>query len=316
MNKLIISYEQGYSNWYISEFYKFFQKKLEENFNIKFEYLPISVFCQKFNRQINNSEPNIFNWYNLIIQNPSNGKMFVHSWNDYGQVIAEQIVRDDLNVVLFSSCSNITEDLLETYKNKLNIQPSVYCLEHWSNLKDIEKYYSDSTKLNKSFFIGYLYGIRENFHKSFKQSEYFVMKDRRFPGGNLNHETYYNTLSNYRFGMSFNGVAKICYRDLEIFGNGLINLREKLTTLTKNPIIKDVHYIEFFDELLIKSLISGFDIKKNCEHRFEKLLDEHNENNLFEISKISRNWYLNNCIPEKQYEILLDLTNKLEILND
>ena len=39
MDKLIISYEQGYNNWYVSEFYKYFHNKLSEITNIQFEYI-------------------------------------------------------------------------------------------------------------------------------------------------------------------------------------------------------------------------------------------------------------------------------------
>ena len=33
--KLIIAYEYGYDNWYVSEFYKFFHSKLVDEFDIK-----------------------------------------------------------------------------------------------------------------------------------------------------------------------------------------------------------------------------------------------------------------------------------------
>lgn len=314
MDEIIISYEQGYHNWYISEFYKFFHKKLEENYNIHFKYIPINSFSERYGKTINNSDPNIFNWYNLILENPKNGSLFVHTWNDYSQVIAEQIIDEGYNVKLFSSSSNITTEIIDRFKGRLNIQPSIYCLENWSNINLVEKNYNSVKKINKAFFIGYLYGIRENIYQSLIDSESFIIKNRRILNQNLNHELYYETLSKHRFGISLNGVANICYRDLEIFGLGLINLREKLTTLTKNPLINGEHYIEFFDESLISDLISGVDIKKICEDRLDKLLDENNEHILSEMSKTSREWYLENCIPSKQYDILIDLTSNLQIL--
>ena len=42
--RFIISYEQGYTNWYVSEFYKYFHKKLLDNINLDIEY--ISIFLE------------------------------------------------------------------------------------------------------------------------------------------------------------------------------------------------------------------------------------------------------------------------------
>ena len=153
-------------------------------------------------------------------------------------------------------------------------------------------------------------------YQTFIGSDFFLIKDRRTPNENLDNTSYYDSLSKFKFGISLNGAANICYRDLEIFGLGLINLRQPLKTLTKNQIIKDEHYIEFFDEEFIKILLVDQNAKSIAEKKFNMLLDKYNLNYLREISQNSRAWYLNNCFPDKQYEILLELTEHLELLNN
>ncbi len=75
-------------------------------------------------------------------------------------------------------------------------------------------------------------------------------------GGHLVKEKYYEEFSTYKYAMNLDGVAKICYRDLEAFGLGSLLFREKLNVLTHEPIESDKHYIELFDED-IKSTIDG-----------------------------------------------------------
>ena len=76
--KLIISYEYGYTNWYVSEFYKFFHSKLVEETDIEFEYISLRNLSIKFNQEFQTHHSTIFNWFNLVIYNPDNEKMFVH----------------------------------------------------------------------------------------------------------------------------------------------------------------------------------------------------------------------------------------------
>ena len=162
MEKLIISYDQGYSNWYVSEFYKYFHKKLLENVNIHIEYIPLRELATKFGKNSFNQGSSIFNWFNLVIYNPQNDKMFIHSWYDYATEILKYSVDNNFNVVKFSCVSNLTDEVIENYKESIIVQPSVYYVENWNDINLINNTLKTESKLNKVYFNGWNHGLREN----------------------------------------------------------------------------------------------------------------------------------------------------------
>jgi hypothetical protein len=314
MNKLIISYDIGYNNWYVSEFYKFFHQTLSENSMIKFEYVPLKDLAIRYGKELSNHTSSVFNWYNLIILNPKTEKFFIHSWYDYATEIPEFALSNNINLVKFSCVSNLTEEIIEKYKGRIKIQPSVYYLENWSDLSLIEKFKDIKLKKNKSYFNGLIYGYRENIKNTLSKIDFFDIKNKNNPNDYQNKTDYYQELSSYKFGLSLNGAANICYRDLELFGLGVLNLRQPLKSKTFNPLIKDIHYIEFLDNDLFNKIIKNENVNQIINEKINQLLEFESTNEYSEMITESKKWFLENINPRNQFNILKSFLDDYTIL--
>jgi hypothetical protein len=314
MDKLIISYDIGYNNWYVSEFYKFFHQALLETSMVKFEYVPLKDLAIRYGKELSNHTSSVFNWYNLIILNPKTEKFFIHSWYDYATEIPEFALSNNINLVKFSCVSNLTEEIIEKYKGRIKIQPSVYYLENWSDLSLIEKFKDIKLKKNKSYFNGLIYGYRENIKNTLSKIDFFNIKNKTNPNDYQNKTDYYKELSSYKFGLSLNGAANICYRDLELFGLGVLNLRQPLKSKTFNPLIKDIHYIEFLDNDLFDKIIKNENVNQIINEKINQLLEFQSTNEYSEMITESKKWFLENINPRNQFNILKSFLDDYTIL--
>ena len=313
MDELIISYDKGYNNWYVSEFYEFFHKKFQEQVNVRLKYVSIDDLSKYFGKQQTNHDNSIFNWYNLILLNPKNKKFFIHSWYDYAPEILNYSVENNFDVVKFSCVSNLTEEIIKKYENKISVQPSVYYLENWSDVDLISKHTNQPKKIDRAYFNGLIYGRRENITNYLKTKNFFNIKVKTNPDDFQSKPDYYNLLSSHKFGLSLNGAANICYRDLELFGLGVVNLRQPLKSMTYNPLIKNIHYIEFLTDSILDSIVNDRDVNQILNMEIERLLDTSTENELKSMVSESKNWFNQNCQPNNQFEIIKSFMNELEI---
>jgi len=313
MEKLIISYDLGYENWYVSNFYKYFHEKVSQTKNINFEYIHLRDFSKKFGKEMNRDSP-LFNWYNLIIYNENNGKMFVHSWYDYATEILDYCVSNNINLVKLSCVSNLTDSIIEKYKGYTEVCPSVYCLENWTDtdliLKSIDK---DKKNIEKVYFNGSAHGIRENIINEVSNHEFFNLKVKNNPKHFLQKKNYYKELNNYKFGLSLNGAANICYRDMELFGLGVLNIRQPLKSKTYNPIVKDVHYKEFITDEFVQTILTKGDINTSIVNLEKDIKDFYKTKEYDYMINESLEWFNDNCLPKNQYNIILSFLNKFDI---
>jgi hypothetical protein len=312
--KLIISYEQGYDNWYISEFYKYFHSKLSDNSDIEFEYMSLRQLSLNFNQEFQTHSSTIFNWYNLVVYNPNNEKMFIHSWYDYAPEMIEFSVNNNFNIVKFSCVSNLTDKIIDKYKDNFIVQPSVYCLENWSDIDMITSITKPKVRQNKAYFNGLNHGYRENIMNCLSNNEFFNIRTKVNPKHFRQKNDYYSELSNYNYGVSLNGAANICYRDLELFGLGVLNLRQPLNSKTYVPLIKNIHYIELFDDNLCDQIIFNHNNPdKVISEKVEELMDFSTTKEYDNIINESKKWFIDNCLPENQYNILVSFFENFDI---
>lgn len=304
-----ISYSSGWPDWYVSEFYKFFHKKIEEKTGICFEYVELRDFNKQYNFETEISSDSVFGHYSLIIRCNKNGKLFVHSWYDHAFATLEWCERKGLDIVLFSGVSNITENFISTRKN---VQPSVYCFEYWSDYLLLEKIFQDTTqqKLSRVYFAGLAHGVRAHFMETLALHPYFNIHDKSKTY--IQKDVYYKEISNSVFGASFNGAANICYRDLELFGLKTINLRQPLDALTYEPLVPGVHYLQFFDNAFMSKVIDYHafnrvdkdEIIENINSKIDIIQHFVNTEQYYSMLNNGREWYERNCVPEKQVDIL------------
>ena len=302
---IIISYNKYQNNWCVGELYDHFAKIIKFEQDISF--IPIHELASKYSEPHNireNGYPSIFNIYNLIIYNEEKHTGFILSLSDYSPVLLEHhSALDKLGIKTISFCSNLTSDIIEKHKH-INIIPSFYILENWDDFRIIENIYSCCRpKINKCYFNGSAYGHRASYINNLKANMFFNLKDKGICQNYQNKEEYYNELYRHRYGLSLNGAAKICYRDLECFGLGTLCLREPMDIKTKDQLLPDKHYKLVLDDFIMQNI---YDPDKS-DQIIENLL--HNINNIsIEEEKYilnnAREWFVNNANPDKQISFI------------
>jgi hypothetical protein len=304
MTKLIVSFNRYQSNWYIGELYYLFFNFLKTLPNISIEYKDIKDLSLEYPKS-NNKYIDIFSIYNLIIINKDTKKTFIHSLSDYAPTMMEDVSGIlNFNVAGFACTSNLSKDLYEKYSKKYKIFPSFYILENYSDLNLIEiNRNKQIQKINSCYFNGLCYGHRTKYRDLLSENDTFIFKDKSNTSDYRSKEKYYEELNNYKFGLSLDGAAKICYRDLEYFGLGVLCLREPLQIMTRSPLLPNVHYLEFIDND-IKSILYDVDKSKTISKKLEIKLGEIIKSDYSDILINSRKWYEDNCLPENQIKIL------------
>jgi hypothetical protein len=300
-----ISFDRYQHNWYVGELYHKFYEYLIEKYGNDIIFTPISELANRFGHPIDPHSLSIFSIYNLIVTNKKTNKTFIHSLSDYAPAMMDDnsgILNFD--VESFSCSSNLDEDTIKKYSSKYNILPSFYILEHLSDIDFIEQNKILPNRVNKIYFNGLCYGERETYKKILESNDYFIFKNKSNPSDFLNKSEYFNEISKYNFGLSINGAAKICYRDVEYFGLGILCLREPLKIITKEPLINGEHYVELLDDDIRSKLYIESEYQYINEKITSKINDIIKYKDYSDIINNSRKWYENNCLPINQIKIL------------
>lgn len=312
--KFIISYDLGYTDWYVSEFYKYFHSRLvQENSNAVFEYLPLKELANKFNVEYNSNI--LFNWFNLVIFDPRTEKFFIHSWNDNAPMVLDECAQLDIDLVSFSCVTNVkNDDVIEKWKNKVTINPSVYSLANWSDHLSIRIVSEKVDRIPKAFFNGLLHSHRGFIKELFEHNPFFIIKSRQ--EYNKQGFEYFNEVSDYKFGLSLNGAAHICHRDIELFGMKVLNLRETLHSKTHTPLQKDIHYFEFINKSFYFEILNKTEnVKHILEEKLQELEKFTNTSDYTDMINESNKWFLENTLPENQYKIISSFLQEFTIFN-
>lgn len=315
-NKYIISYSHGYNDWYTSEFYKYFHKRLIEETNINIEFIPLHELAQKHNSHMDNHNSyTLFNWFNLIIFNEKTQKYFIHNWSDNSPMMIEYCMNNNIDLVSFSCVTNVKDDnIIEKWKNKVKIHPSVYCLNNWSDHHHIKSNASKVNRKHKVFFNGLVHSHRSYIMNFLNQNSLFDLKSRH-DNWKVGFD-YFNEVSDYKFGLSLNGAAHICFRDLELFGMNILNLRQPFLSKTYNPIIKDVHYIEFVDDNFLKEIFNNsLNANNILKDKIDQLENFVNTNDYSNMLNEANKWFIENTLPENQFKIIYSFLEDFTIFN-
>jgi hypothetical protein len=313
--KLIASYNLLYTDWYVGEFYSKFLEHLKNTYNVEIEYVHLNELAKKYNvpTDYSNGLPSFFSPFNFLLINESNNKTFVHSWHDYAPAILDRGTGiENFDVVKFSCVSRLDQGIIDNYKGTAKIQPSIYLLENLSDFGFVENYKNSEKIYNKVYFNALCHGIRERYIDVLSNSERFTVK-KKDKGGWLSKENYYKEMSQYKFGMNLDGVAKICYRDLECFGMGVLLIREFLNVLTYEPLEVDKHYVQLIDEDIKSKIMDGSQTNYIIQ-KLENGIDEIVSSGKYEyIINESKGWYERNCQPENQIKIMTSFLEDFEI---
>lgn len=248
----------------------------------------------------------------LIIENPSNNKTIVLTYDDAPKNILIQkpdtgwIVANMQQMFCTSNFKEI-QDFKDFYLEYSNIdvqkvvQPfsySVYRSTFDTKYCDIVYAQKKSSEFRKQglFFRGLFYGEREYCYFNNTHSEIRVTnKDYK------NLPEYAYELADYRCGLSFTGAAEICFRDMELMGLGIPIIRPLLTSVEfKEPLIPDVHYISFEGDTAESKQQALIDKWEEVKHKYD-FLDYIGDN--------ARKWYLKNIRLDTQAKLFIDSIN-------
>jgi hypothetical protein len=303
-----ISSFNGIHDWCAGEIHHYILMKFVEKYpNIKFNIFNNNNFAKKYD--LPSVEKNsIANMYNLIIHNPSNNKMFINSLNDYAPCcLLPGTGVDKFNIVGFGCVSNHTEHNAIHFA-KYNLLPSFYILEKTSDIQRIERFKNKPRIYNSAYFLGLIHSKRSFYVQAFKDCELIKIFDKSLYW--KDRDDYFEELTNYKMSFSMDGAAIICHRDIESIGVGNILVRENIDIKMFEPLIPNVHYIE----ILTKEEKGGniFNFKEIILDRINSFVSDKVKTN--DMLNESHKWFLNNCLPDKQFEIVNKLTKNLEIL--
>lgn len=312
---LTVSYHHLYHDWFVGEFYIQFCEFLKTIPGLEINYVILSELAEKYNckTDYNNGLPSVFSPYNLIITNEENGKTFIHSWHDYAPaILVNGSGIENFDVIKFACVSRLDQGIIDGYQGRAIIQPSIYILEGTSELDLIEINRFNEKIYDKVYMNALCHGVRERYIDVLNNSGMFNLK-KKDKGGHLNKQNYYEEFSQYKYALNLDGVAKICYRDIEAFGLGSLLFREKLNVMTYEPIEVDKHYVELIDDDIKSKINDDSQIPYILEKIESKIQDVISNGQHEYIINEARGWYERNCLRDNQIKIMYSFLEDLEI---
>jgi hypothetical protein len=236
----------------------------------------------------------------LIIQNKVTKKYKVASYCDRAFLLID--LYDPWLNFDFKNCLGIYSSVgAQSYKEMV---PTSYCV--YNKNIDLSIKQCDTSFLNKHnkslLFRGYLYDTRLSVKNLNKYSNIIKIEDKLLP-----NKEYIQELNTYKIGLSFNGAAEICHRDIEILAVGSVLLRPMLhKTSFYNSLIPNKHYIPF-------------ESHEDPNIQLEIIIDTYNnllkdEDRMRYVAQNGLDWYNDNGSIEANVSILSKLINLEELL--
>ena len=174
--------------------------------------------------------------HHLIIENIDSGYYKVVTyWDRAQELLNDDCEWNNIKCMGIFSCVNA--------KNNPKIIGSSYCCYNKEIENAINKNNSNfgEKECDSLLFRGYLHGSRFLLNSLNVENSTIKITNNR-----ISYTDYIAELSNHKIGLSLNGAAEICNRDIEILGIGSVLLRPKLnTTDFHNPLIPEFHYVSF-----------------------------------------------------------------------
>lgn len=313
---ITIAYNLYQHNWYVGEIYHAFAHHMSNLYtDVKIVTLQdMAAYYHEPMDTRHNTLASVFNIYNMIVHNSATNKSFMHSLADYAPVLLEHTeALNKLNVVAFAFCSQHTPDVIDRYRHlNINLIPSFYILENWNDHDLISKY-KNLPKNNSCYFNGLCYGHRECYVNQLQHNPFFVMRNKSKVSDYRSKEAYYQELSQHKYGLSLNGVAQICYRDIEYFGMGTLCVREPMTLITKDSLKQDIHYKLILDDFVRNNIYYPEKQKELADYIIDKINSITIEEEKYILHNAST-WYENNVLPNTQIDFLHDCLIRYGVL--
>lgn len=243
----------------------------------------------------NNNFPHKTGPHHLIIENPINKKYKLCTyWDRAIEVLDDCFEWENEN------CFGVYSAVNSGISPKLI--PTSYCCMNRNvenQIQNIDKSFDKKIYFDL-VFRGFLHSSR--FFIKDLCSDKITMTDKK-----VTYEKYIKELNEHAIGLSLNGAAEICNRDMEILGTGSVLFRPKLTkTKFHNPLVEGEHYI-------------GYEFDEDPKKEFENLWEKYNQivNNKEYLNYVALNglkWYNENGTIEANANIIKNIINLEELL--
>lgn len=236
--------------------------------------------------------------HHLIIENLATGYYKVATYWDYAPDLLNDYGGWDN-----SKCLGVYSCVGANTNSKMIA--SSYCVHN----REIETLInnSDTSFKNKPYndliFRGFLYASRSTLHSVTD----YTSGNIKISADKIPQHTYIEELASHKIGLSLNGAAEICNRDIEILGVGSVLFRPRLlSTRFYNPLVPDFHYVSFEtsnDPKIQLDIIA---------ERYKMLLKD--TDYMINVAMNGRDWYNLNGSCDANARILCNILNIEELL--
>jgi hypothetical protein len=237
--------------------------------------------------------------HHLIIENTETGYYKVATYWDYAPDLLNDYGGWDN-----SKCLGVYSCVGANTNTK--VIASSYCVHN----REIETLISHSNtsftnKLyNDLIFRGFLYTSRSALHSVI---DHVPNNNIKISANKISHHEYVQELASHKIGLSLNGAAEICNRDMEILGVGSVLLRPKLvSTRFHNPLVADFHYV-------------SFETSNDPKTQLDIIAEKHkmllkDTDYMIYVATNGRDWYNLNGSCEGNTQVLCNILNIEELL--
>lgn len=288
--KLVFYAQPSFSGWMPTAIFQ----SLYDHY--KFIYKDI-IYLDNNSVSYNNNYGHNTGPHHLIIKNTETQKYKVITYWDRAYELLDD--KCDWNN---KQCMGIYSSVnAKSHKDIIPASYSTYNINIETAINNCDKYFFN--KINKTLlFRGYLHGSRYLIGNLNEYKNIITIEDKR-----ITYEEYVNELNSYLIGLSLNGSAEICNRDMEILGVGSVLLRPELKTSDfHNPLVAGVHYV-------------SFEIDNDPKKQLEIILETHNRllkdvDYMMYVAQNGLNWYNSNGSKNGNVLVLSNILNLEELL--
>lgn len=234
--------------------------------------------------------------HHLIIENVATKKYKVVTyWDRAYELLDDKCDWDNSNCLgVYSSVNAKSHKIIPS-------SYSTYNLNIETAINSSDKYFFHKT--NKGLlFRGYLHGSRFFIGNLNQYKDAITIENTR-----VSYEEYIQELNIHLIGLSLNGSAEICNRDMEILGVGSVLLRPELkTTDFCNPLVAGLHYVPF-------------ETVEDPKQQLEIILETHSRllkdtDYMMHVAQNGLNWYNSNGSRNGNVLVLSNILNIEELL--